>query len=256
MALLEQLLPLSVFFGVSFVAAAINSVAGGGTFLTFPVFILNGLTAPQANIMSTIALWPGVVASMAGYRNEFPRDKRRLWKMMAVGGACGAAGALWFLVTPEVTFTRLVPWLLLAATLIFTFGRRLTVQLEQVTIPPVLRRALAFLLLVATGIYGGYFGAGIGILTLAMLELLGFTHIHQMNAVKTLFTSIINLGTLVIFLLLADIIWHLAAVMIAGAVLGGYVGARTALKVSPQKVRLLVSSIGFVMTAYFFLYGA
>ena len=247
---------IAVFFAVSFCAAAINSVAGGGTFLTFPVFILNGLTAAQANIMSTIALWPGVLASMYGYRGELKADKQRLRLLLVIGLLGGAAGAAIFLMTPEITFAKQVPWLLLAATLIFTFGKNLVAALHRVALPSWLREGLAILMQIIIALYGGYFGAGIGILTLAMLQLIGFSHIHQMNALKTVLTGVINLGTVLIFIFSGKVLWGMGLIMISGAVLGGYVGARTALKVPPQQVRWLVSIIGFTMTAYFFLRGA
>lgn len=247
------LLEIGIFFGVSFAAAAVNSVAGGGTFLTFPVFILNGLTPAQANIMSTIALWPGVLASAVGYRGQLSVDKKQLIPFLAIGVIGGGLGAGWFLVTPEVVFERLVPWLLLAATLIFTFGRHGVAALHRVSIPPRARLLLALLLQIVTSLYGGYFGAGIGILTLAMLQVMGFDHIHQMNAMKTLLTGAINAATVTIFIFSGKVMWTLAMVMIAGAVSGGYAGARLSLRVAPGKVRLLVSGIGFGMTALFFL---
>jgi uncharacterized protein len=249
------LLEIGIFFGVSFVAAAVNSVAGGGTFLTFPVFILNGLTSTQANIMSTIALWPGVLASAFGYRRELSLDKKQLIPFLAIGVTGGALGACWFLLTPEAVFDRLVPWLLLAATLIFTFGRHAVAVLHRVSLHKNIRLLLALLLQVVISLYGGYFGAGIGILTLAMLQVMGFDHIHQMNAMKTVLTGAINAATVIIFICSGKVLWSLAAVMIAGAVSGGYAGARLSLRVAPATVRMLVSAIGFSMTAYFFMRG-
>lgn len=246
----------AVFFAVSFVAAAINSVAGGGTFLTFPVFILNGLTSSQANIMSTIALWPGVLASGYGYRREFGTQKKLLLPFLIIGGIFGGVGALLFLNTPELVFTRMVPWLLLVATLIFTFGRHGITFLHGENVPPRLRMALALLLQIAIAIYGGYFGAGIGILTLAMFQVMGLTRIHQMNALKTILTGAINFVTALIFVFSGKVLWSLALVMVAGGISGGYVGARLALKLPPVYVRRLVSAVGFSMTAYFFLRGA
>jgi len=255
MTLLEYTSQGAVFFAVSFIAAAVNSVAGGGTFLTFPVFIVNGLTATQANIMSTIALWPGVIASAYGYKSEMIGDIKQLRLFVVIGCLGGAAGALLFLHVPEFEFKRQVPWLMLAATLIFTFGRYVVAGLNRISLSARLRYALAGLMLIVTAIYGGYFGAGIGILTLALLQVLGHTHIHRMNALKTLLTGAINAVTMVIFLFSGKVIWWLAVVMVSGSLCGGYVGARTALKVPPHYVRLLVSVIGFSMTAYFFWHG-
>jgi hypothetical protein len=247
---------LAVFFSVSFVAAAINSVAGGGTFLTFPVFILNGLTSAQANIMSTIALWPGVLASSYGYRGEMGMGKKHLLPFIGIGVAGGALGAIWFLHTPESTFARLVPWLLLIATLIFTFGKYVVAALRRLSLSETGSKRLALALQVIIALYGGYFGAGIGILTLAMLQILGHSSIHQMNALKTILTAAINAVTVFIFILSGKVLWGHAAIMIAGAVCGGYAGARLALKIAPAHVRILVSAIGFSMTAYFFIHGA
>lgn len=251
-----MLTQLAVFFAVSFIAAAINSVAGGGTFLTFPVFILNGLTSAQANIMSTIALWPGVFASSYGYRGQSGLDRKRLIPLAAIGVVGGAAGSLLFLHTPETTFAFLVPWLLLVATLIFTFGKYVVAGLNRLSLTETHRQCLAIALQIIIAIYGGYFGAGIGILTLAMLQILGHTNIHQMNALKTILTAAINSMTVLIFIFSGKVLWSLSVVMIAGAILGGYVGARLALKVHPNHVRILVSAIAISMTTYFFLHKA
>lgn len=242
------LLDFGLFFGVSVVASAINSVAGGGTFLTFPVFIFNGLTALQANIMSTIALWPGTLASAYGYRGVMEVNRKALLPFLGTALIGGAVGALLLLSTPEVVFERLVPWLLLTATLIFTFGKRGIAWL-----PFKGGKKLGILLQFGIAVYGGYFGAGIGILTLAMLQLLGLTHIHQMNALKTVLTFAINVMSVLIFIVSGRVLWDVGVVMIAGALVGGYFGARLSLKVAPEKVRMLVSAIGFGMTVYFFL---
>lgn len=248
---------LALFFGVSFIAAAINSVAGGGTFLTFPVFIMGGLTSLQANIMSTIALWPGTLASIWGYRGVLTAERKALIPYLTVGLLGGAAGAALLLLTPETVFKHLVPWLLLGATMIFTFGKYAIAFINRFGSQDSHGRRIAGIVLQAvTAVYGGYFGAGIGILTLAMLQLMGQSNIHEMNAMKTVLTSAINAVTAIIFLFSGQVVWLLAPVMVAGAVLGGYVGARAALRVPPQKVRLLVSGIGFAMSAYFFIHGA
>lgn len=243
------LLDIAIYFLAGFTGSAINSVAGGGTFLTFPLLIMNGMSALQANIMSTIALWPGSVASALAYKNERNIDGKQLRKFIVISILGSAVGTTTLLVTPEQTFESLVPWLLLFATLLFTFGRnmRLPASGSHHT------AGLGFLLQFSIAIYGGYFGAGIGILMLAMLQLQGFTHIHQMNALKTILGSTINAVAFVIFLFSGKVIWSVAAVMVAGALAGGYFGAKFALKISPSKVRFIVCIIGFVMTGYFFI---
>lgn len=253
-----------LYAGLSGVAAAINAVAGGGTFLVFPVLILSGLSPVQANIACTMALWPGSLASATAYRGELGRDaselagfRRFLGAAVPVSMAGSALGTALLLLTPERTFSALVPWLLLSATLIFTFGRRALAQLNLFS-PGGSggRRRAAFALQFAIAVYGGYFGAGIGILMLAMLQLMGFSRIHQMNALKTVLGSAINAVAWAVFALSGRVLWPVALVMIAGAVMGGYFGARLALKVPPEKIRAGIGVLGFAMSAYFFLYGA
>lgn len=258
-----DLLDIVLYFAIAAISSGINSVAGGGTFLTFPVLILGGMSPIQANIMSTIALWPGSVASAFAFRGQMAQDTEQLSafkgflkKSIAISIAGSIIGTALLLSTPERTFSALVPWLLLAATLIFTFGRkgiRLLDMFSSQANPK--RRIAANLLQFLIAIYGGYFGAGIGILMLAMLQIMGLSHIHQMNALKTILGSTINGVAWLVFAASGQVLWPLAWVMIAGAVFGGYFGARLSLGVHPEKIRWLVSIIGFAMAAYFFLYG-
>lgn len=236
------------FFACAALGGAINSVAGGGTFLTFPVLIWAGLTPLQANVTSTIALWPGSVASAAAYRQEWRQQKEILPALMAISIAGSALGAAILLLAPERVFESLVPWLLLAATLIFTFGRR-AMHALKLTGHPLAARVMQF----AVAVYGGYFGAGIGILMLAMLQLMGLHHIHRMNALKTVLGSTINAVAVFVFVAFGAVVWPVALVMVAGAIAGGYVGAWGAQKLPPEPVRWMVSGIGFATTAYFFL---
>lgn len=246
------LLELSLFFIAPALGAAINSVAGGGTFLTFPIFIMNGLTPLQANVMSTIALWPGAVASAYGYRKELVTDRKTLLPLLVVCLLGGAVGSYTLLSTPEVVFKWLVPWLMLAATLLFTFGKYGIAYFHKRFPEAKGMHRLSLFLQFFISFYGGYFGAGIGILMLAMLQLMGLSNIHQMNALKTLLGAVINLSTVVVFVAAGAVLWNLTLIMVAGGIFGGYVGARLALKVSPTHIRTLVSIIGFAMTAYFF----
>jgi uncharacterized membrane protein YfcA len=137
--------------------------------------------------------------------------------------------------------------LLLAATVIFTFGRSLAIRGSGNNTAAWLQFPIA--------IYGGYFGAGIGILMLAMMQILGMKHIHEMNAVKTVLGSTINAVAFLVFIFSPLVVWNVAVVMIIGSIIGGYAGARLSLKVSPQKIRIFISAIGFAMSGYFFLYG-
>jgi uncharacterized protein len=247
---------LFLFFGVSLIAGAINSVAGGGTFLTFPFFILTGLSPLTANVMSTIALWPGAVASAFAYRKQLTLPRAKLKEFILVSMIGCLVGTTLLLALPEKSFETAVPWLLLFATLLFTFGGRSIRWFHSLSATAgstshMVGLALQFVI----AIYGGYFGAGQGILMLAMLQLLGMHHIHQMNAVKSLLGASINVVAFTIFVVTGKVVWALAPVMIAGAIVGGYLGSHGAMRVSPQKVRGFVSAIGFIMTGYFFLHG-
>jgi uncharacterized protein len=255
-----DLLDIVLYFAVAAISGAVNAVAGGGTFLTFPVLILGGLSAVSANIMSTIALWPGAVASAFAYRSEIENDRQALIifrdflkKSILVSILGSILGTAILLMTPEVTFQALVPWLLLFASCIFTFGKRGFRFFNLFGEMNPRRRFAGYALQFAIAVYGGYFGAGIGILMLAMLQLMGMREIHQMNALKTILGSAINGVAWIIFAFSGKIVWDLAIIMIAGGIFGGYFGARIAVRVPPEKVRILVSVIAFAMTAYFFV---
>lgn len=235
-------------FCVAALGGAINSVAGGGTFLTFPVLMMLGLSPIQANVTSTIALWPGSVASAYAYRREWLQSRDILPALLAISLTGGALGAIVLLATPERTFEGLVPWLLLAAALIFTFGNKVIARVHFIRRPAYARAMQCFV-----AFYGGYFGAGIGILMLAMLQLMGLSHIHRMNALKTVLGSAINAVAVLIFIVFGAVVWDAAWIMVAGAITGGFIGAHLAQKLPPQPVRHGVSAIAFAMTLYFFV---
>src|SRR5579885_3363506 len=237
---------------------ALNSVAGGGSFISFPALIFTGVPAINANATNTVALWPGTVASAAAYGKELAVH-RGVPVLAAVSLVGGVIGAELLLHTPPATFVHLIPWLLLAATLLFTFGGDLTRQLRARLTnssgsaePSLLGIALVQLVI---AIYGGYFGGGIGILMLAALSVMGMANIHEMNAIKTVLASCINGVAVITFVIAGAIYWPQAIVMVVGAVAGGYGGARIARRLPPLLVRRFVIAVGFAMTMYFFIYG-
>ena len=239
---------------------ALNSVAGGGSFLTFPTLLLTGVAPIQANATSTVALWPGSLMSVAAYRREL-QGRSGMLLLGAVSLAGGLVGAVLLLRTPQSTFVRLVPYLLLLATLLFTFGGRLTrllrarlnTHLAGMSAPPWVAIAGVAVLQLVIATYGGYFGGGIGILMLASLALLGMDNIHTMNALKTLMASCINGVAVVTFVVAGAVAWPQALLMVAGAMAGGYGGAHFARQLDPLRVRRLVISVGFLLTIYFFV---
>ena len=243
-------LQLGLVFVASFVAGGVNSVAGGGTLLTFPVLLAGGLDSIVANATNSAGLAPGALASFLGYRKELA-GLRRLMLPLALLALVGATvGALLLLATPTRIFDRLIPFLILAATLLFAFQDRLkklgkrptdSGELPQINFPVAL-----FLLGVA--IYGGYFGAGIGILTLAALGMLGMTEIHRMNGLKTVFTGGLNVVASVVLLINGKVDLTIAALMTVGAVLGGWLAVGAARRLGAGNVRKLVILIGVALS--------
>jgi hypothetical protein len=249
------------------VAGAVNSVAGGGTLITFPALLAAGQTALVANATNTAALWPGSASSLWGYRSEIQANRRMLGTLFVLSLAGGILGAWLLLVTPTKMFDRIVPFLVLAATLLFLSQERITrwirarsesgadSAVESGSAEPshsggeIHLGAGSLVLLLITGIYGGYFGAGIGIMTLAALSFVGFRNIHEMNGVKNFFTMFVNVVAAVIFMAGHKVNWEFALVMAVGAIIGGYAGAGIARKIGQKNVRRIIIGIGFVLTA-------
>jgi uncharacterized protein len=241
-----------ILVGAAFAAGALNSVAGGGTFLTFPSLLLAGVPPIEANATSTVALWPGSAASAVAYREELAHERRVLLVLGAASIAGGLAGALLLIHTPQETFALLIPFLLLGATLIFAFGGRIAPR-AQAAPPAAARLAAIGALQFGTAVYGGYFGAGIGFLMLASLALMGMQDIHAMNGLKVVLGMLINGVAIVAFVLAGLVVWPYALLMVAGAIAGGYGGARAAKRVPRAWVRSFVIAVGVALTAYFFL---
>ena len=244
------------------VGGVMNSIAGGGTLLTFPALIALGVPAINANATSTVALWPGALGSMWGYRGELTGARR--W---AVGFALpsllgGGAGALLLMWTPAERFAALVPWLVLGATLLFSLQRPVmrwfaerrdrAVETDEALTsrwpPPSI---LFYQFLVA--IYGGYFGAGVGILMLAALGFMGLSNIHRMNGLKNWGGLCMNGVAAVMFAFSSLVNWPVALAMAVGAVSGGYLGSRTAQRVPQMLVRRAVVAIGLISGVLLFL---
>jgi uncharacterized protein len=244
----------ALLFASAVAGGAINSVAGGGSFFTFPALVFTGMPSIAANATSTMAVWPGSLASVAAYRDDVRAARRHLPGLLAMSLAGGLVGALVLLRTPQPVFDRLLPWLLLFATAVFAFGQKFTAWLKRHETPGAPGRvgALSWTLQFLIAIYGGYFGGGMGLMMLAMLTLAGLTDIHEMNGIKTVLASALNAIALVAFIWAGLVQWPQASVMIVGAVLGGYGGARLAKRVDPAVVRGVVIAVGCLLTAWFF----
>ncbi|MDP9019001.1 MAG: sulfite exporter TauE/SafE family protein [Candidatus Eremiobacteraeota bacterium] len=239
-----------MLFGVAIVSGAINSVAGGGSFLTFPTLIFTGVAPISANATNNFAMWIGTVASVRGYREEVREQSHLLRTAVAVSLVGSIIGALLLLHTPARLFERLIPYLLLFATLVFAFSPLFTKpHLGAARHHTPIQLLAQFL----TAVYGGYFGAGIGFLMLAILAFSGLPNLNSMNAVKHVLAAAINGVALIPFIAAGIIQWPQALVMAFGAILGGYFGSRIGRRIPSSVVRTMVIAIGAAMTLYFFL---
>lgn len=246
-----------VLFAVACLAGGMNAVAGGGTILTFPTLLAFGMPSIQANATSTLALLVGIIGSLYGYRSHLSAVKPWLKNFAPVSIVGGLLGAWLLTRTNEKVFDQLVPFLILFATVLFLLNnvfRRLA-GIEAAATgrqPHAAGTTAALILQFGVAVYGGYFGAGIGILMLATMGLLGLHHIHEMNAIKTVLASLINIVAAAYFIFAGLVLWPQAAVMTLGAALGYFLGSHMAQKISQQQVRNIVGVIGISLSLVFF----
>ena len=248
----------------SFLGGALNAVAGGGSFLTFPAMLGVGLGPIQANATNTVALWPGQLTSIAGYRDEVRKHKSLAVKMALAGLVGGSVGAIILLNTPAKTFINLVPWLLLFAALIFAVSDPVMKYLQRrakarsgVAIESAEAKAernywpLVFATVVVC-FYIGYFGAGAGFLIISLLSVVGFQDLNEMNAMKVVSTTMANGMACILFAFSGKVEWHWCLSAMVSCALGGYLSARISQKLDQRFLRVLVVLIGLGMAAYFF----
>lgn len=247
-----------LLFFAGLIAGTLNAIAGGGSFISFPMMLLTGVPPVEANATNTVGLWPGLAASGLAYLRLLKVPARLLLPVLATSTAGGLGGALLLLYTPQHTFQHMIPWLLLFATLLFMFGNRLRAMmgkqaviddLHQLSWQSIAAFSLANL---AVSVYGGYFGAGIGFMVLAFLAALGLHDVHTMNALRTVTAAVINAAAVVTFVAAGAVFWPQCIMMITGSLSGGWFGAKFTQKADPRKVRYVVIAVGIAMTAYFF----
>jgi len=241
-----------IIFGSGIAAGAINAIAGGGTLISFPVLVWLGRDPILANATNTVAIWPGSLTGAIGFRRELATVRRWLLLLVLPSFAGGALGGWLLLRTPSSIFERLVPFLILGATLLLAaqemITRRLGVLARAHEHPTAGWVAFVFVFQFLVALYGGYFGAGMGILMLAALGLIGLTDMHQMNGLKNVLAVCINGIAAIYFVLAKAVAWNDVFVMMAGAILGGFLGARLALRLGRTFVRRAVVAIGLIMT--------
>jgi uncharacterized protein len=239
------------------VAGGVNALAGGGTFITFPTLTAAGLTSTVANITSTVALAPGHLGGTLAQRADLRGHRRNLWKLVTVGVVGGATGGLLLVITKERVFDVLVPFLILGASLLLAFQERIrgwvartrsqrnstTGDLEVWAVAPILLGA----------VYGGYFGAGLGILLLAVIGIGVHESLVRVNALKQATSLAVNVSAALFFLFSGRVAWAAAAVMAVAALIGGAIGGRFAGKMSEVLLRRIVVTIGLAVATVFFV---
>lgn len=240
----------------SFLAGAVNSVAGGGTLISFPTLIWLGLPSITANATSTLAIWPGSLGSIWGFRRELRQTDPRMRLLCISSVLGGGIGALLLRWTPAAVFDHLVPFLILFATTLFTV---------QAPIQRMLKRGMeskraghvwlpgALVLQVLVAIYGGYFGAGVSIMMLTALSILGMTDILQMSALTSLFSLCINGVAAVLFIWTKMVYWPYVLPMAVAAMIGGYGAAGVARRIGRTAVRRFVITVGFTISIVLFV---
>ena len=243
-----MLLPL----GAAFVAGAMNTIAGGGSFVSFPALILAGVPPIPANATNSAAMWVGMWGGARAYWGDVRPHKRMLYPMFVISTFGAILGATLLLLTPPATFSRAIPWLLLFATAVFA-ASPLLARMHDGGDPA--HRWWQYVAQFAVAVYGGYFTAGIGILMLALLAFSGLPSFNATNGMKNVLSVAINGFSLLPFLIARVIDWHYAIPMAVVALVGGYVGAHLFRRVPPIYGRVCVIAIGALMTALFFLRG-
>jgi len=235
---------------------AINAIAGGGTLVTFPTLLLFGTPPIVANATSTLALVIGTSGSLYGYRQHLNAVKPWLWRFVPISLLGSALGGILLIYTSNRVFSKLVPFLILFATVLFlaqSLFRRFA-GLDNRSVQEGKHRAVwgAILFQFGVAIYGGYFGAGIGILMLASLGFMGLSHIHEMTTLKTILASLINLVAALVFIFAGLIHWPKAGLMTVGAIGGYFLGAHYSQRIPQRRVRQIITAIGLILSAVMF----
>ena len=240
---------LSLLVSASFIAGIINSIAGGGSFLTFPALVFSGVPTIAANATSAVAVFPGYLSGALGFSKElkeYPKSKFLLLIILSIMGGIG--GSLLLLITPASVFSYIIPWLLGFATLLFAFGDFVGKWAKKNSNSNGITGNLATLIVC---IYGGYFNGGLGIVLLALFSTLGLRDIHLMNGLKNIMSFALSAASVVTFAIAGIVFWQQAFIMMIAATIGGYFGVVVARKLSKNTIRSIIVIIGLIMTLIF-----
>ena len=243
MTLWQEMLVLLAGVG----AGAINTVVGSGTLITFPVLLAVGVPPVTANVSNTVGLFPGSFVGAYGYRRELAGQGRRVVRLGVASALGAAAGAVLLLVLPPAAFNAIVPILIALALVLVVFGKQLSAWLTRRRGHPVtVVTAPLWLATLFTGVYGGYFGAAQGVLLMAFLGLMLSESLQRQNALKNVLAGIVNLVAAVVFICSAHVDWQAVALVAAGSVVGGVIGARIGRRLSPPALRAIIVAVGVI----------
>lgn len=252
---MENLVVLIGLFFAGVFAGAVNSVAGGGSLISFPSLVASGVPAIMANATNTAAMWPGALSSAWAYSRVVKPDKSLLLTLLLPSVIGSFLGAVALVITPPELFNEVVPFLVLFATVLFAsrgfFDRMAKRRNVDETVSP-LARVWGFIFQFFVATYGGYFGAGIGILMLGSMSIMGLHNINRMNGLKAILGASINIIAFLYFVVRGLVIWPLALLMAIGAIIGGYWGARLASRVDQRLLRAFIVVIGVTVSAWLF----
>lgn len=247
-----------VIIGIAALAAgAVNSIAGGGTFFSFPALLAVGVPPVVANASNSVSLWPGSLAGAWAFRRELARFSRSLPLLSAVAFVGGIAGGLLLLATSNAAFSKLIPWLLLVATVLFAFSAQISALVKKLKPAPAHADErhvgpAGYVFQLAVSVYGGFFGAGMGILMLAALAIQGFKDVHEINALKNWLSAVIYSVAVGTFVIANAVSWPHTIVMLLTGTAGGYLGAALARRIPARLLRYCIIATGSVLTAYYF----
>jgi uncharacterized membrane protein YfcA len=245
-------LQMAAVAAAGFAAGGINTIVGSGSLITFPTLLALGLPPVQANVTNTIGLVPGSISGTIGYRRELRGQQGRTLRLGVAAISGGVLGAVLLLALPSSTFEKAIPFLVLVAVVLTALQPRLARRLDgrraRGTDGPLLTAAVC-----ATSVYGGYFGAGQGVILLALMGAFVSEHLQRLNAVKNVLTVLVNGAAAVVFVVAAHVRWPVAGVLALGAVAGGQAGAALGRRLPRNALRATIIVVGLIVSVKLFL---
>jgi uncharacterized membrane protein YfcA len=254
--LLTMSFELIFMFLAGFFGGVLNSIAGGGSFITFPALIFVGIPPIMANATNTFASCAGYMSGAYAFRKEIANHKDELFLIIIISLIGGISGAWLLLKTPEAVFREAIPWLMLFATVLFIFGGQINAGLKKIASKhqhaSSIGSVLLLIMLFGVSVYGGFFNAGLGIITLSYLALAGHTNINTMNGLKLLVSTAVSLIAIALFIYNDVIAWYEGTIVLSGTLAGGYVAAHVSRQLPQQHIRRFVIVASIATTLYFF----